>query len=88
MVPLLMAGLVFAAAETPPQPPPKSVSPVISEAPHKPKPSDPVCHQETPTGSHFSATVCETRLEAEARTRRDQKALDPTLRNVPKSFTH
>jgi hypothetical protein len=82
-----MAGLVLAAAETPPAPPPKPVSPVVSEAPPKPKPSDYLCWQETPTGSHFAATMCETRLEMDARTKRDRKTLDPTLRGGRGAFT-
>ena len=89
MVPLLMAALVLASAETSPGPPPKPVSAVVSEAPSKPKPkpSDYLCWRETPTGSHFAATMCETRLEMDARTKRDRKALDPTIRGGARAFT-
>lgn len=80
MLPVLMAALVLAAADTTPAPaatPAGSAATPVAAAPTKTKAKDTdvVCWTEQVTGSHYPRRVCSTRIELEQRQQQDQAAI-------------
>jgi invasion protein IalB len=83
---LVMAAMMFAAADTPASAGAAAPAAATAPQPEKKKGSELVCWEEAPTGSHFTKRVCMTRQDLEARQQQDQDAVGQRGRNTPGGF--